>query len=173
MTPKSALDIMQRLVDQRVHETNGKNRSPVIDMIVREGGGELGAPYCAYSVSHCFRQCANMLGAKFPFSGSSQEIKRAFRSADRYSEDPQDLLGWKGALAGWTNDDGQHGHIFFVKGRLTGANGKVTHLRTLEANTNPRTLGRDGEGFYELKRPVNTIGWYLDTSEIKGGAWWS
>lgn len=182
-TPPSALDFMQQLVDANVHETGGKNRGPEIDAINREMGLPLGSPYCAATVSHCFREVQKATpmstvkpARKFAYSGSSQAIRRAFEGMAWRSWDPQDLLKWRGALGGWTDEgDPAHGHIFFIKGRLVDKDGQVIGVSTLEANTSPHTQGRDGEGVFQLRRIFDGQRhklWFLDTSEILGGAWW-
>lgn len=178
----AAIDFMQKLVDARIHETGGKNRSPVIDAINREMGLPLGSPYCAATVSHCFRK-ATAAGEPglltFPCSGGSQAIKHAFAALGRLSDDPNALVGWRGALGGWTDSgDPAHGHIFFIKGRLTDGDGSVVGLITLEANTSPQTQDRDGEGMYALHRTIASLNanhpnyWFLKTDGIVGGEWW-
>lgn len=178
----TALDLMQQLVDERVHEIDGKNRGPVIDAINRELGLPMGSPYCAATVSHCFRKAASADGAPgvpFPYSGGSQALKRAFAALGCLSDDPNALLSWRGALGGWTDsDDPAHGHVFFVKGRLTDDGGNVVGLITLEANTSPQTQERDGEGMCELHRSIDSLNarhpnyWFLKTDGIAGGDWW-
>jgi len=132
----TALDFMQQLVDAHVHETGGNNRGPVIDEINRELGLPMGSPYCAATVSHCFRKAAAEPGATglpFPCSGGSQALKHSFAALGRLSNDPNALLSWRGALGGWTDsDDPTHGHVFFIKGRLTDQSG---HTRGMSAHT--------------------------------------
>jgi hypothetical protein len=184
----NAIDEMQRLIDLKVRELVTKNRSPIIDQINKEMGLPMGSPYCASTVSHCFREAfkANLIsdpGAvfdeTFPYSGGSQAIRRSFERWGKLSRDPQDLLAWKGALGGWTDqDDPAHGHIFFIKGRLTDNLGRVTGLRTLEANTSPDTMGRDGQGMFELVRRIDDLAkhhpnfWFCRTDDISGGEPW-
>lgn len=179
----TALDFMQQLVSEGVHESNGKNRSPIIDEINREIGLPLGSPYCAATVSHCFLQaaksCSGSSQISFPYSGSSQALKRSFEGMNRFSSNAQDLLKWGGALGGWTDaDDPAHGHVFFIKGRLTDSAGEVVSLLTLEANTSPQTQDRDGEGMYQLERSLESLRakhpefWFLRTDGIIGGTWW-
>jgi hypothetical protein len=180
----SALDVMERLVDQHICETGGKNRSAMIDAINREMGLPMGSPYCAATVSHCFREVAR-LGSEssgcvdFPYTGSSQALRRAFATRGLMYRDPRALRSFRGALGGWTDgDDPAHGHIFFVKGRLTSSAGEVVGLITLEANTSPQTQERDGEGMFELHRTIASLRarhpdfWFLRTDGIRGGEWW-
>ncbi len=179
----TSLDFMQQLVDQDVHEIDGNNRSPVIDEINRELGLPIGSPYCAATVSHCFRKAAagnRAACVPFPYSGGSQALKHAFAALGRLSDDPNDLLSWCGALGGWTDsNDPAHGHVFFVKGRSTDDSGNVVGLITLEANTSPQTQDRDGEGMYELHRTIASLNarhpdyWFLKTDGVCGGEWWN
>lgn len=178
---KTALDYANGFVGLR--ETNSKNRSPQIDVMNALVHNPLGSPYCAAGVSYCFHQSLLSLhgqkaeGDSFTPSGSSQALKKAFDKSDRYSEDPQDLLKWRGALGGWTSvGDPAHGHIFFVAGRLTDKSGVIVAIQTIEFNTSIAG-SRDGEGVYELRRVVPIDRghklWFLDTSEILGGQWWT
>lgn len=105
-------------------------------------------------------------------SPSSQEIRRYFENRGLLSRDPQDLLHWKGALGGWTDDDGVHGHIFFIAGRLT-ENGIITAIRTVEGNAD---FTPDNAVASEVRRtPVTREGhrlWFLNCSFEPGGQWW-
>jgi hypothetical protein len=172
----SALTYALRSVHVPIRETLGKNRSPQIDEINRFVGNKLGAPYCAAGVSRDFdlAGCEN-----FPSSGSSQAIMRWFKKNGWLFTDPQHLLKCKGALFGWTNADGAHGHIGFVKGRLTVKLTKkpvVVGIQTVEYNTSLSTGDRDGEGCFELQRATpkdrgHTL-WFCDTSHLVGGVSW-
>lgn len=170
----TALHAMQTLVDRGLQETDGRNRSPEIDTMNTFVGNPMGAPYCAAAVSYAFYLAAKSgeKGWRFPFSGGSLALFRSFDKLGMSSRDPQILRKWRGALGGWTEADGRHGHIFFIKGRLTDASGKVVALQTLEANTSAQGHIREGDGFQERLRPVEEVEWYLDTSRMRGGAWW-
>jgi hypothetical protein len=202
----TALDLAYALLDPpgRIMEIEGKkNRSPVIDEINALVGIPDGSPYCAAGVSLLFRaiqqpekalakpHLASLLGRQavllqrqehsarrlFPFSGSSQAIMRAFRADGKTFTDPQHLLDCRGALGGWTNPDGEHGHIFLVTGRLT-ARSKVLGVRTAEFNSNPHTKGRDGEGAYLMERSIDELRathprfWFADLTGMIGGEYW-
>jgi hypothetical protein len=179
----TALSVMEELVAKGVHEEGGKNRGLTIDSINSEQGLPMGSPYCAATVSHCFRQAHKILGAvpgiEFPYNGGSQAIMRAFKSLNQFSTNADDLLKWGGALGGWTDtNDPAHGHIFFIKNRFSEGD-KVLSLGTLEANTSPVSKGRDGEGIYALTRSIEELGghhphfWFLRTDGIIGGEWWN
>lgn len=176
-----------------VRESEGKNRSPVIDAMCRTFGAPLGSPYCALGVSWCFRNYRLLVASDarpFPYTASSQYIKRIFGQQGLLSRDPDALMGWKGALGGWTNPDGAHGHVFFIEKRWQDENGHVIAIGTIEYNTNGQGE-RDGEGAFRLMRRksvkdglwyvVDADGkragtgralWFVDTSDIGGGAWW-
>ena len=184
MPTRSAIDVAvsEILGPRPIRESDGPNRSPAIDEINREVGNPLGSPYCAAGVSHCFRAFHEYLptaaGVGFPMSGSSQHILAWFRARGWAFEDPQRLLRCKGALGGWTDPDGAHGHIFFVRGRLTNTSGCVVALETLEYNTSPETQGAQGQGAYALRRDLHRLRethprfWFLDVGQIAGGQWW-
>lgn len=151
-------------------------------------GAAPGSPWCAALVSQCFRDAG--AGGLFPYSASSQAIKQAFKQRGLMSTDPQAILGWHGAIGGWTDvNDPSHGHIFLITGRLT-ISGNLVAIQTIEGNTNG--LGsEDGNGCFAKRRILSTqdgqfyaaiengIGgpghrlWFLDTSGIVGGRVWS
>lgn len=187
-TPKpaleSALDVARRdiLGPRPVRETGGKNRSPRIDALNRGVGIPLGSPYCAAGVSAAFREFAaahpDASGTTFPYGGGSQAIRAEFARRGSLFVDPDRLLRCRGALFGWTNEDGAHGHVGFVEGRLIDG-ARVVGIRTLEYNTSPRTKGRDGEGAYALTRVIAELRdshprfWFVDVSGVRGGRWWA
>lgn len=169
----TALDFARRIVESKLTETHGPNRAPLIDAMNRAVGVPLGSPWCAAYVSFCFRQAGQR---PFPFSASSQHIRRWFDGNDWFSNDPQALREWGGALFGWTLPGGAHGHIGFVANRWTEGR-KIVAIQTLEGNTSPRTGGRNGEGAYALRRdvPVDRSRrlWFLRTDELgPPGRWW-
>ncbi|HRK22046.1 MAG TPA: CHAP domain-containing protein [Fimbriimonadaceae bacterium] len=170
----TAIEIAQQIVDANLREhPPGSNRGPLIDRMLRSAGVEPGNPWCAAFVSWCFRQAT---GAKPAFnSAGSLTIRNWFNKEGRFSIDPQDLLGWRGALFGWTNPDCIHGHIGLVRARFT-AEGKVVAIGTLEGNTNPGG-SRNGDGAYALRRGVPIDGenrlWFLNTTGLPGGDGWN
>lgn len=184
----NALDYAIRMIAQGVRESHGKNRSPIIDTINTRIGIPLGSPYCAAGVSFCFIKAKaeiearnqRLRGDTFPYSGSSQAIKRWFNERGLLTYDPTEMLGWGGAIFGWTNKDNIHGHVGFVRQRLStkdrAGNLKIVRIATSEFNTNPQTKGRDGQGAYNLIRDVpidgNTKLWFCDTSKLVAGIWW-
>lgn len=159
--------------NEPILESAGHNRSPVIDAWNQAVGNPLGSPYCAAGVSAAFRKFAKNDGHDFPFSGGSQAIRHWFETRGLLSWNPQDILKWKGAVVGWTDSGGIHGHVFLAVHRLTDANGVLLRIGTAEANTSAATGGRDGEGCYELTREVPVDRghklWFCNVSDINGG----
>lgn len=151
-------------------ETQGKNRSPVIDELNKWAGVPMGSPYCAVSCSRWIFEC----GGKAPKTAGSKAFRDWFAQKGLLSWDAQSLLGWKGAFGGWTNPDG-HGHVFLIEKRYTsffGLGKKVVAIGTLEGNSNSAG-SRDGEGFCRNKRKVNSKNfWFCDASALPGGAYW-
>lgn len=162
----TALDFARRVVQSRLTEVDGPNRAPLIDAMNRDVGVPPGSPWCASFVSFCFRQAGER---EFPFSASSQAIRRWFEGQDWFSNDPQELREWRGALFGWTLPGGAHGHIGFVAEPIV-ENRRVVAITTLEGNTSSRTRGRNGDGAYSLRRTVPIDGrrrlWFLRTDEV-------
>lgn len=168
-----------------VLEVAGSNRGPWIDEANHYVAIPMGSPYCAASVSLCFRKSELASPAsefaelvRFAKSGGSQTLKAKAKARGKLFTDPQKLLTCKGALFGWTNRDGAHGHIGFVGERLT-EDGRVVAIGTWEFNTSPATMGRDGEGGYHLKRTIDALRaahpqfWFIDVSDNVGGRWWT
>lgn len=85
---KSAIDVARPYVGEK--ETGGPNRSPFIDRLCEQFGVPLGSSWCALLVSKCFEDAG--AGSGFPYSASSQQIRRWFEAKGRLSRDPDDLL---------------------------------------------------------------------------------
>lgn len=178
---ETALDCARDALARKLRETHGQNRSPEIDEINAEARLPLGSPYCAAGVGHCFHQAGAVGPGEFAGSyGSALKIRSWFRARGWESFNPQDMLGWRGALGGWTDVTG-HGHIFFIAKRFTNPDGNIEAVETIEFNTNPKG-SREGGGVYSLRRDLAWLRasaarvkgevWFLNTSELKGGAWW-
>lgn len=164
----SALDFALADASRPVTESSGPNRSAQIDEINRFAGSPLGSPYCAAGVSWCFHQAG---ASHFPFSPLAKSIRDWFAERGLMSEDPDSLLHWDGALFGWTNPDG-HGHIGFVKRRLTNSAGHVVAIQTVEYNTHPQDAAGP-DGVWERRR-LAAPGrmWLLRCDGFPGVAWW-
>lgn len=175
----SAVLWAKHFANEHVHEEGGNNHGKLVEVFLRFVGARPGDPWCAAFVSYCFHKAAveGEKGATFPYSASSQAIKRYAEQHDLLSHDPQDLMKWKGAVAGWTDADGAHGHVFFVSERLTNDHKMILAIRTVEGNTSPQDGARDGQGVYSIERkvPVAYPGhrlWFVNTSGFAGGSWW-
>jgi len=197
----SAANIFLELVRLKVREDKGANKDSqgIIAMMNKAVGVAVDSPYCASTVSHCFKKATsyikNLTGlVTFPYTASSQAVKRWFKNKSLLSYDVQNLLHWKGAVAGWTNvGDSWHGHVFLVLRRFTvkdkDGNLKIVAIETAEGNTSA-SGSREGSGIYILRRklfddglfyPVDKKGekagpghklWFCNTSDIAGGSWW-
>ncbi len=170
----NALQWAEALLRQHVTESAGNNRGPVVDAIERFAGVPHGSPWCAAFVSYCFHKAALDAACDnaFPTSGGSQSLLAHFERLGLVSRDPQDLMNWKGALGGWTDPGGAHGHVFFVKGRLTDASGQVVKIATIEGNAGP---GRGSVVALVRDTPTTIEGhelWFLDVGGFEGGSWW-
>lgn len=178
----TALDFMSAWVSQGIHEEpDGSNRGPEIDAWCEAMGFAKGQPWCATSVSAAFRKAkletpvSEIHGLEtFPYSQSSQAIKRWFQQKGWWTRNPDELLRWRGALGGWTNADGAHGHIFMIGERYS-HDGEVLRIGTREGNSNDAG-SRNGNRMVKNRRGVPTDGkrelWFCDTSHIIGGSWW-
>ena len=175
----NALQWAEAFLRQHVTESAGENRGPVVDAIEQYAELPLGSPWCAAFVWYCFHKAeldrveeSGERGESFPGSGGSQSLLAHFEQLGLVSRDPQDLLNWKGALGGWTDPGGAHGHVFFIKGRLTDEDGKVVKIATIEGNAGP---GRGGVVALVRDVPTTAEGhdvWFLNVSEFVGGSWW-
>jgi len=171
----NALQWAEALLRQHVSESDGNNRGPVVDAIENYAHLPLGSPWCAAFVWYCFHKACLDAPAglpPFPGSGGSQSLLAHFEQLGLVSRDPQDLLNWKGALSGWTDPGGAHGHVFFIKGRLTDPHGQVVKVATIEGNAGP---GRGGVVALIRDVPTTYEGhdlWFLNVSGFEGGSWW-
>lgn len=166
----TAVDYARTLLAERVYESTGDNRGPIVDRIERHFG-TIGVSWCAMTVCFCFFKATDKNPAFT--TESSQAIMRYFRGENLLSHEPQDLKSWKGCIAGWTDaNDPAHGHVFFVAGRLTDKDGKLVAIKTIEGNAGP---GRGGVVSETRTVPVTGEGhklWFCNCSDMPGGAWW-
>ncbi len=159
-----SLIIARQYIGKR--ETDGRNRSPEIDEMVRVGGGldpEVGYAYCASYVSYCVKKAAAALKMTPLFRTGASVLKLRDRNTKQLIEAPEAgcvfliLYAKDGVLTG-------QGHCGFVEDVLH--DGK---LHTLEGNTGPGPAvpkkDREGDGFYERfdRKPGNTASayWYF------------
>lgn len=185
----TAKDIAKRYAEMPLRETGGQNRSPDIDKFNLSAGVPLGSPYCASGLSFCFRACAKLNVIRFPYTASSQAMRKEFERRGKFTWNAELMKRWGGAIGGWTNDDGVHGHVFLITERLTDRHGDVVGIRTIEFNSN--LIGdREGDGCFELTRRMGADGnwyvedkngrltgigrkiWFCDVTGFPGGVWW-
>jgi len=181
----TALDEARAVLGAGLTEDAGPNtdHAGVITEMLREVGAGPGEPWCAAFATRCFRVAG---GAAPAFaSASSQGIRRWFEDHGLLNHDAQALLKWRGALFGWTDADGAHGHIGLVSGRLTAADpnesafagSRVIGIETIEGNASSGGGERPIEGVFSHRRTVpESCGhalWFCNTSDLPGGAWWA
>jgi len=172
----TAIEYAQNYVDKMLRES-GPNRGPEINKMLKSARTPAGQPWCAAFVCYCFRLAIGNI-PDFNSAGTVV-IRNWFRRYQRYTCDPDAMVQWKGGLFGWTNEDGITGHIGFIRNRLTVSVDhklEVVAIQTLEGNTNPGG-SRNGDGAYSLRRAVPVDGrhslWFLNTSGLTGGDWWT
>lgn len=173
-----------------LREDAGLNRdhSGLISAMLTAVGAEPGNPWCAALVSQAFRDAGGCC-PNFPQSASSQAIMQSFDKRGLLARDAQAVLGWRGAIGGWTDRDCAHGHVFLITHRFTGSNGLLAAVGTIEGNTDG-SGSADGNGCFAKRRalfsdklfyPVDDnhekIGpghrlWFCNVSGIRGGGAW-
>lgn len=121
-----------------------------------------GNSWCAAFVSQCQRDSGAVNGF---YSAGSQAFKAWAKEKGILFTDPDHLLKCKGALGGWTDPGGQHGHIFIIDARYTAANGTLEYIGTLEGNTNVNGSS-NGDGAYARHRQLNAEYWFIDMTGI-------
>jgi hypothetical protein len=176
MKIKNMAQIAREMVESgKYREINGPNRSPEIDELCRIGHVPLGSSWCTLFACEAHRRSVNTgaSGAHMPYTAGSQFMLAWFRKHGLTSDDPQDLLKWKGALLIRTNPDGKHGHVALAEKRLT-TFGKIVAVGTLEGNTDANG-GSNGDRAAERERviPLTPYKWtFCNTSSLAGGTWW-
>lgn len=165
LSPKPEVKMMD-LVDaiklcvkkyEGVRETNGKNRSPVIDKIITSHGGGLGSAYCAYGACQIVDDLVALYaskGHKVSFdiykTGSSQTMWAKAKDAYKLGKPKAgSIVIWKHMNGNWT------GHVGICLSDLEGGG-----FKTFEFNTSPdnHSVVRDGEGAYYKTRPFKDVG---------------
>lgn len=127
-------------------ETNGPNRSPLIDSMNRYVGSAKGSSYCAATVSYSLYLSGNPV--------LKTGLARNLRNKNTFSA-WEVLTGKKQIKAGyiivWQDGDTMFGHAATAREDWDGWNGK-----TYEGNTSPGTKGSqsNGGGFYPRDRTI-------------------
>lgn len=162
---------------ENVGATDGHDAGPIIDEFLAYCGLGPGNAWCAATQSYCGHKAMHDAGVNpaDPWfkTASSQQMKRLAEAKGKFFTDPQHLLNCKGAIAGWTDPDGAHGHIMLVIGRLTDAHGKVVAIKTIEGNSDTRPHNEIASIVRDC--PVTQTGhalWFIDISDVPGCAYW-
>ena len=136
-----------------IRETHGKNRSPAIDLIIKNQGGVLGDPYCQWGVQEVLDQLCIELKIKrsnvpIPKGGSTQMVWNAI--PQKYKRRLPSALHW----VTWQNKSNPgRGHVGICLGEVLRDNS----FRTFEFNTTVMIddVVRDGEGAFFVTRRLN------------------
>lgn len=146
--------IIQKDIDDKLRETEGKNRSPRIDEFNKRVGAKLGAPYCASGIWCAIDDACKELGLKNPMkkTASSQAFRKDRYVPDKYFRASGEF-GEKGDVAVLQNaDDESHGHLVFVREDME----LKPLFKTSEYNTDAVKFDRDGDGAYNLERSIQS-----------------
>lgn len=135
---------------KKIRETDGKNRSLQLDVLIKAQGGSLGEPYCVYGQQQAIDDLCSILMLKrssiaIPEGGSSQRVFK--KSPDRFKKSkpaPMRLVVWQYL------SDPTHGHFGMC---LSDADSNGS-FQTFEFNTNPdpSAVVRDGQGAHFVNR---------------------
>lgn len=137
------VSLLKKDIGQR--ETNGKNRSPLIDAICKHFGLGLGNPYCIGWVLYRSDQYCKAMGFKNPLpkTMSTQEF---YRQTPPAYKKPKGLKAKKSDVGIQQQyADAARGHAYVL------TDDETTIQATIEANTNPQG-SRDGDGVYYNSR---------------------
>lgn len=142
---------------ENLRESNGKNRSALIDQIIKNQKGALGSAYCAYGASQLMDDVVSLYASQgvkvkidVPRTGSSQAMWGNAKAEYKVGQPkPASIVIWKHMSGSYT------GHVgtclsFLDKGEF----------KTFEFNTSgpSSSVVRDGEGAYYKSRPFKDVG---------------
>lgn len=137
-------------------EKTGKNDGPVIEHIIKKGGGRKGNPYCAFFVTYCIDSAQVKYPTVRTGLASNFIVKR--------SKKAQDVLTGKyevkyGDIIVWRKGNTIYGHTGFARWW----NKKTGH--TIEANTSPGDKGSqsNGDGIYHRIRKIEPLNYFRIT----------
>lgn len=148
------IELIQADIDAPLRETDGKNRSPRIDLFNSRVGAALGSPYCAAGGWCAVDDACKALGLKNPIKPTawSQALSKTNFTPLKYLK-PAGIasLGARGDVGIFQcPSDPDHGHYVTVSEDQT-KNGYPL-FKTLEYNTDAHTGSRDGDGAYAMTR---------------------
>jgi len=163
------------MADLNQRETDGKNRSPMIDAINKRLGVDMGSPYCigGLLVRGVEVMCKN-LNLKNPvkMTASTQSFWKA--APDKYKKLPGSNPRKADICIQRTRTDKARGHSY---GLTVDQKDKELYQATIEYNTNAAG-SRDGQGVYQLKRTqqgdsskeylgaVDVVRWILEANQL-------
>lgn len=129
-------------------ETHGKNRSPVIDSILKRVSSSMGNPYCAAAIWCALDDACKELSLTNPVkpTASSQSL---FTSAPSQYQKQEHGKKSDGFILRSRNDPSR-GHAGLLRDNQT----NLKTFPTIEANTNAEG-SRDGDGWYKKTRSVD------------------
>lgn len=160
----------------------GQNRGKVIDDLNKWIGVPLGSSWCATFVCWLFKLSSDSgaTGKGFFKTAGSQSLLAWGKKQGIISDNPQDLLKWKGAVLIRTDPGGQHGHVALALGRNTKkdkqGNLVITSIATAEGNSNSNGSSNGNAAVFHVRTvaDLNNANWhYLNTSSFAGGSYWS
>jgi lysozyme len=168
------VDLWRKDLGQR--ETNGKNRSPMIDAINERLGVAKGSPYCIGGLLvRGVEVLCKKHGLKNPVTMTAG-TQNFYNKAPAKYKHAKGVHAKKGDIGILVNkDDAGHGHAFGFREEQVTAD-----QRTIEYNTNGAG-SRDGDGVFELERTdlgtltktyrgsVDVIQWIMDANGMADG----
>ncbi len=154
-----------------IRETPGKqNTSPIIDKMIKRGGGRIGWPWCMYFVYYVVDEVCSTLEIDNPLkrTGSvaaqlhfaEQNYRKGlkviypFESYAKFKSMKGDILIFRkgGSLKKSSLKGRWNGHTAFVVSQIND-----NLLATIEGNTNKRG-SREGDGVYRKTRKIKSTG---------------
>lgn len=137
---------------EHVRETNGKNRSPLIDKIITGNGGSLGSAYCCYGVQQvlsdveaAYKKLGVDVHFDIPSGGSTQTLWAKTKPEYKFA------LPKAASLVVWRHTPST-GHIGIC---LSGNNGGKFETFEFNTSADSTAIVRDGEGAYYKNRPLH------------------
>jgi hypothetical protein len=130
-------------------ESNGANRSSLIDSMNRYVGNPLGSPYCAAAVCYSLRPSKFRTGLAIRL-----KVKESFTAWDVITDKRQIK---KGYILIWQKGETIHGHAGLAKENWNGTRGK-----TYEGNTSSGNKGSqsNGDGFWSRNRAIQPTSYF-------------
>jgi len=143
------IKLIQRDIDDKIRENNGKNRSLRIDGFNARVGAPMGSPYCASAAWSAIDDACRALGLKNPAqpTASSQSFRRTVFVPQKYMRYGKELAKKGDVGVFQVIGDSVRGHLVTVLEDQT----EFSTFKTLEYNTDG-SGSRDGDGAYQMSR---------------------